>query len=412
MTVPILKLVYFIATLRAECIRLAFYIGNIPFQDERISFQKFFDVVKPTLPYGQLPILEVDGEVIAQAQGILRYAGRLSGLYPVNDPVAALKVDEMLGTIEELGYLVGLSLHEPSLNKRKAMRQKLNVETIPRYLARVNRLLIRSKEYAVFQSDQLFIHELVINYFVRWMRESTPNYISRTVCDGFAAIEELIKRVRAHPKWQEYYANPRNVAPKLKLTYLNETGRVEATRLALYVGGVAFEDERLDDVERTSLESDLPSAPLPALSVNNEIYRQPSQILRYAGTLSGLYSTTNFMQSLRVDEVLCLLDDLYSSISSTLDLEGDELDAAREALTTTTIPQLLSGLDRRIAGWQGVYAVDDELTVADLDIYASLSDLQSGRLFDEPVVLEYKHLQGIVNQVSNHPKLQKWLQMP
>jgi glutathione S-transferase len=45
--------------------------------------------------------MEVDGEPIAQSQAILRYAGKLSGLYP-GDPMAALKVDEILGAIEDV----------------------------------------------------------------------------------------------------------------------------------------------------------------------------------------------------------------------------------------------------------------------------------------------------------------------
>ncbi|TMW62183.1 hypothetical protein Poli38472_009676 [Pythium oligandrum] len=395
--VPTLKLVYLNAAARAECIRLALYMGNIPFQDVRLSRQEF-DELKPTLPYNQLPVLEVNGQVIAQSQAILRYAGRLSGLYPVNDPLAALQVDELLGSIDELGAKVGTTLREQDLEKRKTLREKLGAETIPRYFDLINKRLAKMKQKAVFQSDQVFIHELMIDQFVSWMRDYTPEHIPNTVCDGFDAVDELVVRVRGHPKWQEYYANPRNVTPKLKLTYVDDSGRVEATRLALHIGGVEFEDVRMEDAA-------LSCAQLPVLHVNDEVYHQSSQILRYAGTLSALYSTVNFEQALRVDEVLCLLDDLHYAILSTRAFKGDELNAAREALKTTTIPEMLGSLDKRVAGWDGSYAVGNELTVADLDIFASLSDMQGDRLLEEPTALEYEHLKRVFDQVASLPQV-------
>jgi glutathione S-transferase len=40
---------------------------------------------------GQLPVIEIDGKQYAQSNGILHYAGKLSGLYPT-DPILALQV--------------------------------------------------------------------------------------------------------------------------------------------------------------------------------------------------------------------------------------------------------------------------------------------------------------------------------
>lgn len=37
--------------------------------------------LKPTLPLGQLPVLQVDGTIYAQSMAIARYAAKLAGLY-------------------------------------------------------------------------------------------------------------------------------------------------------------------------------------------------------------------------------------------------------------------------------------------------------------------------------------------
>ncbi|TMW65282.1 hypothetical protein Poli38472_007924 [Pythium oligandrum] len=54
---PQIKLKYFNVSARAESIRLAFYIGNVPFEDIRLNREEFA-VLKETLPYGQLEAVQ------------------------------------------------------------------------------------------------------------------------------------------------------------------------------------------------------------------------------------------------------------------------------------------------------------------------------------------------------------------
>lgn len=75
-------------------IRLAFVLGGIEFDDERISAEEWKQI-KPTTPYGKLPILYVDGQKVAQSIAILRYVGKLGGLYP-EEKEQALRVDEVM----------------------------------------------------------------------------------------------------------------------------------------------------------------------------------------------------------------------------------------------------------------------------------------------------------------------------
>jgi len=85
-----IKLTYFGGKGRAEPCRLAFHIGGVAFEDERINFEQFM-ALKPKLPFGTVPAVTVDNVQSAQSAAILRYAGKLGGLYPA-DPVQALQV--------------------------------------------------------------------------------------------------------------------------------------------------------------------------------------------------------------------------------------------------------------------------------------------------------------------------------
>ncbi|TMW60518.1 hypothetical protein Poli38472_000560 [Pythium oligandrum] len=408
---PKIKVVYFNAAARAESVRLAFYIGNVPFEDVRLSHQEF-GALKETYPYGQLPVIEVDGEVIAQSEGMLRYAGRLTGLYPVNDPVAALKIDELLGSMDELMSKLSPSFREQDPDKKKALREEVANTIIPRYFGMIDRRLTQMKEYAVFQNDDLFIHELLINNFARWMKMGVVDHIPTTVCDGYPAIDALIAKVTSHPKVKEYYANPRNVEPKLKLTYFNGPGRAEPVRLAFHIGGVEFEDERIEFADLEKLRPSLPFGQVPVLSINGEVHAQSIQILRYAGTRSGLYPTTDLTKALRVDEVLSLIDELHNTLAPTYRMEAEAQLAARKVLAEETFPKMLSALDKRIAGRGGKFAVGDELTVADLAIYGSLLGFKSGMLSGIPTTLadSYSNIMRVHEQVANHPKVQEWTQ--
>ena len=109
-------LTYFRFANRAEPIRLAFAIGKIPFTNKVIQFQDF-GALKSSLPMGQLPLLEVEGQdgsmtTISQSQALLRYVGKLSGLYPT-DEIEACKVDEICAIIDDASTPIVLTVQGP-----------------------------------------------------------------------------------------------------------------------------------------------------------------------------------------------------------------------------------------------------------------------------------------------------------
>jgi glutathione S-transferase len=74
------KLVYFdIDGARGEATRLAMVIGGVPFEDDRVKFTDW-ESRKPATPFGALPVLDLDGQTVAQSNGINRYVGKLAAL--------------------------------------------------------------------------------------------------------------------------------------------------------------------------------------------------------------------------------------------------------------------------------------------------------------------------------------------
>ena len=87
---------------RAFGIRVCFNHAGIDWKDNRVSYQDFIAAKKEgKFPTG-LPILKLlNGREITQSCAILRYAGKLCGLYP-EDPLKAMVCDSILDTLTDL----------------------------------------------------------------------------------------------------------------------------------------------------------------------------------------------------------------------------------------------------------------------------------------------------------------------
>lgn len=81
---PTYKLTYFNLRGRAELIRWIFVQASVEYEDIRITKEQWAEM-KSTTPNGSIPILEVDGKVLAGSGPIARYVAEQHGLAGEND---------------------------------------------------------------------------------------------------------------------------------------------------------------------------------------------------------------------------------------------------------------------------------------------------------------------------------------
>ncbi|CAI4220885.1 unnamed protein product, partial [Auanema sp. JU1783] len=74
------KLTYFNARGFADVARQLFHLAETPFEDVRLNWEEFL-AIKSTLPFEQMPVLEVDGQVIPQSTAIARYLAKTFDFY-------------------------------------------------------------------------------------------------------------------------------------------------------------------------------------------------------------------------------------------------------------------------------------------------------------------------------------------
>lgn len=197
----------------------------------------------------------------------------------------------------------------------------------------------------------------------------------------------------------------------LKLTYFDFSGgRAEPIRLALHIGGIAFEDRRFAPADFAEIRKATPLNQVPTLQIDDRVVTQSDAIARYVGKLAGLYPADP-LQALLCDEVLGALEDVNVKIGATFGLQGDAFRQAREALASDTLPRYLRWLQQQLDERGGEYFADRRLTIADLKALVVLRWLTSGKLDHIPADLVARVAPGLIaylERIGNTPAIAQY----
>lgn len=199
----------------------------------------------------------------------------------------------------------------------------------------------------------------------------------------------------------------------LKLTYFDfDGGRGEPPRLALYIAGIAFEDQRVAGKDWPAFRDKTPFLALPTLEVDGHVVSQSNSINRYVGKLSGLYPKDDW-QAFLCDEVMDAAEDIGTAIGQTIDLAEDAKKKARQELIAGPLTRYLEQFQARLRAGGGEYFVEKRLTVADLKVFMLLRWLRSGTLDYIPKDLVDRIAPQLVKhfeRVAGHPKVAEYYQ--
>ena len=194
---PKLKLSYFdFHGGRGEPARLALAIGGIPFEDDRVGAD--WSDAQGQTPFGSLPVLEVDGQVVTQSNAINRYVGKLANLYP-SDPWQAVLCDETMDAVEDIGTKISATLFIADEEEKKAQRQALADGPITFFLERLQRKLVeRGGEY--FADRRLTVADLKVFVWIRHLKSGKLDHVPTDLPDRVAPkLVEHFRRIEEPP---------------------------------------------------------------------------------------------------------------------------------------------------------------------------------------------------------------------
>ncbi|XP_036147083.1 glutathione S-transferase-like [Monomorium pharaonis] len=194
---PSYKLIYFPVTALAEPIRFLFNYADIDFVDERFD-RKDWPNLKPTMPFGKVPVLEVDGKKVAQSVAICRYLAKQCGLAGKDD-WEALLIDAAVDTIHDLRANIAAFFYEKN-EEAKAEKLKAAKEIVPFYLERLDAQVQKNDGYfvggALSWADFTFVG--LLDYLNFMMNE---NIVEKY--ENLKQLQKTVEKVPAIKRWLE-----------------------------------------------------------------------------------------------------------------------------------------------------------------------------------------------------------------
>ena len=188
--------------------------------------------MKGTTPYGQLPVMVVDGQTYAQSEAMLRYVccargpthsplllfrymGSVSGMYPRDDLVKCFRIDEMIGLVGDLQAAVRPSMlvgRDPSLTKEqkaaktKELREAFCNTELPKFLGHFERKL-KAEGSGFLVGRMPTIADCTLLVTLRWLTRGILDHVPVTCLAAYPEVSAFKARMEGLPRIKSWYAN-------------------------------------------------------------------------------------------------------------------------------------------------------------------------------------------------------------
>ncbi|CAJ0575007.1 unnamed protein product, partial [Mesorhabditis spiculigera] len=191
---PIYRLTYFDAMGRAEPSRLLFALAEVEFEDKRIAARDW-PQVKSTVPWGQLPLLEVDDRSLSHCRAIERFLAKRFG-FSGKDEWEEAKVDELVMGVEELLGKMQPWLDESNTTAKINLLKKLVEEVIHPFLVLYEDFLDKNGS-GFLVGSQITLADLVVYHVVSFLDQKI---IPRQVTAKFPKLCTFTRKIQAMPR--------------------------------------------------------------------------------------------------------------------------------------------------------------------------------------------------------------------
>jgi len=197
---PQLKLYYFGVRGRAELIRYLLVYSNTPYEDVRIK-QEDWSTIKPTMPFGHVPVLEIDGFKLSESVAIARHVAREYGLAGKNTWDQA-RADMLVDGLQDVrnskeGKAVTGALIKNDPDELKTAYEAFRDGTLKTFLDRYNNFLAENGG-KFFVGEDFTWADIAVAEYLNYIEEA----IDQMVLDRYPALSDLVRRVHQHPNVQ------------------------------------------------------------------------------------------------------------------------------------------------------------------------------------------------------------------
>ena len=185
--------------------RIALYMADIPFEDVRVTGLEFKDMKsRGDLPFGQLPVMDIDGTRIAQTGAIARFCGKLAGLYPLEDNLKAAQIDQFIDAATEITELFRPTMFTKDSEAKLAARSLISRTSLPRCLDYLSNhvALYPNSEFLV--GNTITIADLAIWRLIEWLGSGILDGIPPTIIEPYTALNRHARSIAGRPDIQSW----------------------------------------------------------------------------------------------------------------------------------------------------------------------------------------------------------------
>ncbi|XP_044598877.1 glutathione S-transferase-like [Cotesia glomerata] len=399
------KLTYFPLKALAEPIRFILSYGGVEFEDDRFD-RNDWPKIKPTMPFGQVPVLEIDGKKVNQSTAICRYLAKQYGLAGKDD-WENLEIDVAVDNIHDLRAKIGAYHYESHPEAKEAKREPLMKEQLPFALDRLDEQVKKNGGYFVggklTWADMVFVALLdYLNFMTKFdITEKHENL--KALKEKVLVLPKIKAWVEKRPQTECFAVKPQ---PKFKLTYFPSKALAEPIRFIFSYAGVEFEDHRFERDNWLNIKPTMPYGQVPVLEIDGKKINQSVAICRYLAKQYDLAGEDDW-QNLKIDATVETIHDIRAKIAAyhyEPHLEAKE--ARYEPLVTEILPFYLSRLDAQVKN-NGGFMIDGKLTWADLVFVALLDYLNFMAKFN--ITEKYENLTALKHKILDIPNIKSWI---
>ncbi|HUB07934.1 MAG TPA: glutathione S-transferase family protein [Myxococcales bacterium] len=195
---------------------------------------------------------------------------------------------------------------------------------------------------------------------------------------------------------------------KMTLTYFDTpSSRGEECRLALFLAGVPFTDERLKGADWPKRKDSTPYGALPVLTAEGQPpIAQSNAILRLIGSQHGLHPADAW-EAARHEALMGAIEDMRGRIGPTRHLPDAERKRAREELASGYLQEWGGHVQAQLGD---PFVGGAAIQVADLKLFVAMTPLLRGSIDHVPgdVFKAFPKLLAHHEAVESHPKVVAW----
>lgn len=144
---PTYKLIYFSVKALGEPIRFLLSYGEVEFEDYRLESEQW-PQLKPSMPFGKTPVLEIDGKQTHQSAAICRYLAKQFGLNGSSD-WEALEIDAIVDTFTDFRQQIANYYYDQDEASKEKKWEPLKNETVPYYMSKFEEVVNKNDGYFV-----------------------------------------------------------------------------------------------------------------------------------------------------------------------------------------------------------------------------------------------------------------------